>query len=66
MKAKEKAEELVNNFINTESCFNKMQVIDGIKCAIICVDELLDYCSSIDDHHGISDWGEVKKELHKL
>ena len=36
------------------------------KCALICVHELLDYCSGIDDHHGISYWGEVKKEINKL
>ena len=61
MEAKEKSKELINKFL---------QVYDGRvliakKCALICVDEILDAVTTIADKK-FDFYTEVKQEIDKL
>ena len=64
MKTKQKAEELIDNLRmdNTAEGYRR-----GIKCALVCVDEIQEYITKYDNH--VTDfkyWEEVKKELNKI
>ena len=65
MKAKEKAKELIDRFyfngIKDEEY--SMQYEDGVQCALICVDEILN--SHIDSVYEAY-YLEVKQEINKL
>lgn len=58
MKSKEKALELYNKFSNTANSF-----IEGKRCALLCVEEILDLEITA---HQINYWQDVKNELKKL
>ena len=67
MKAKEKAKELVDRFLNIEGaddCGNSYSYV-AIQCALICVDEILEGSRLfyIEDYYY---WTEVKQEINKL
>ena len=73
MTAKEKAEELVERFLETQS--NTEELYDAKQCALICVDEIELYRKQIEDEYdedlyhayGVEEyWQEVKKEIEKL
>ena len=57
MTAKEKAMELVDKFQ-----FMWMLKYDSKQCALICVDEILEFHDRID----VKYWNEVKQEINKL
>jgi len=62
MTPKEKAKELVDKFDGVGLQMRN----EGIQCALICVDEILDI-NSVDKDYNLSDyWNEVKKEIEKL
>lgn len=66
MTAKEKADELIEKFIQGQFWNGEMIVNKTFakQCALICVEEQIDYC-----HIGsmeINFWNEVKSELEKL
>ena len=61
MTAKEKAEELVNKYLQIYDG----RVPQGKKCALICVDEILDAVTTIADKR-FDFYTEVKKEIEKL
>jgi len=59
---KEKAVELVNKYL---------QVYDGRvpqakKCALICIDEILEFGNQQDIREPMMYWNSVKQELNKL
>jgi len=59
---KEKAVELVNKYL---------QVYDGgvphaKKCALICIDEILEFGNQQDIREPMMYWNSVKQELNKL
>lgn len=70
MKPKEKAEELVDRFLN--GARNKHQkmyhYVTAKKCALICVEEVLLTIIDIDDEGSFAFvwWNEVKQEIEKL
>ena len=64
MTAKEKAKELVQIYFNEVSDANPLEdiLVSAKKCALICVDEILEFYDRID----VKYWKEVKKEINKL
>ncbi len=74
MTPKEKAEELIDKFIHSESQDGYNDVRDihsAIRCALIAVDEILSYYKNYLLHEntaykGLMYWKEVKQELEKL
>mgnify|MGYP003668973399 CR=1 FL=1 len=73
MKAKEKAKELVDRFLNIEGaddCGNSYSYV-AIQCALICVDEILqtipeEVMSYKPFMMNTDYWSEVKQEINKL
>ena len=69
MKAKYKAEELVDKYLIIISDINPLDsyLKAAKQCAIICVDEMLD-CNStcVDSEDEFEFWKEVKLEINKL
>ncbi len=66
MTPKEKAEELIDKFIHSESQDGYNDVRDihaAIRCALIAVDQILEI---IDSNYDFIYWQEVKQELEKL
>jgi len=69
MEAQEKANELVNKFLQYTPADKDVEYEYAIKCALIAVDEILD---AIDWHelespnNEITFWEEVKNEINKL
>lgn len=68
MEAKEKAEELFNKYcyaIRTEETDSAYwtNIIYAKNCALIAVDEIIDYCSDIYDKEFMT---KVKQEIEKL
>tara|TARA_R110000796_G_scaffold66805_2_gene153534 strand:- start:1423 stop:1623 length:201 start_codon:yes stop_codon:yes gene_type:complete len=66
MTAKDKAKELVFKFetlmiIDASSPWDR-PTLDMKKCALICVDEILEFYDRID----VKYWKEVKQEINKL
>ena len=75
MKAKEKAKELVDRFMNIQDSIgfnshNLMYLKEAKQCALICVDEkietLLPYAGLLDIKKTIDELEEVKQEINKL
>jgi hypothetical protein len=78
MKAKEKAKEIVERFINIIPCNDnelsedemyKEQLHSAKQCALICVDEILrnEVNTTMHPNDIIMDyWQEVKQEINKL
>ena len=70
MEAKEKALELVNNFYvnGVQDEEYSMEYADGKKCALICVDEILESFNYLEYYpEDLRDyWQKVKEELKKL
>jgi hypothetical protein len=70
MTAKEKAKELVDRFYfnGIEEIEYSMQYEDGIQCALICVDEILEVESNsiYSNCLEVGYWEEVKQEIEKL
>lgn len=69
MKAKEKAIEIVKQFTMNNTIDGE---INAIKCALICVDEIINTCALDEDNirknnstHRIY-WDEVRQEIEKL
>ena len=67
MTPKEKAMELLYKF--QDQLFNEDE-LEAKQCALICVDEILDYIKRINDYSQMEvlsnkDWQEVKQELLK-
>ncbi len=65
MKAKEKAEELVDKMLNNQS-FSE-DIYDAKQCALIAVDELIKVlydANDTDEEYGY--WTDVKHEIEKL
>jgi hypothetical protein len=58
MTPKEKAKELVDKF----TVVGLQQRNEGIACALIAVDEILDECLMLKQNY----WEEVKQEIEKL
>jgi hypothetical protein len=62
MTPQEKAKELVDKF----TVVGLQQRNEGIQCALIAVDEILDI-NSVDKDYDLCDyWNEVKQEIEKL
>lgn len=79
MTAKEKANELVEKFLNQPINFPYIDTVDkqcigsgymtyksAVSCAIIAVDEIIEHCSQVEPFLGVDFWQEVKTELNKL
>ena len=70
MKAKDKAKELIDRFyfngIKDEEY--SMQYEDGVQCALICVDEIMESFNSLEYYpEDLRDyWREVKQEINKI
>jgi hypothetical protein len=67
MKAKEKAKELVDMFYNIDSDSKiyddfTMKIFYAQRCALISVDEILEFHDRID----VKYWKEVKQEINKI
>jgi hypothetical protein len=60
MEAKEKAKQLVEKMLNEQSYTEDLY--DAKKCALICVDELINYSKEWDKDY----WHAVKREIIKL
>ena len=72
LNAKEKANELIDKYMNVEVDFptwsnkNEIRCIHSHKakkCALICVNEILSICTT---SYFISYWSNVKSEIEKL
>ena len=67
MNPKEKAEELVNKFMSTNSLklsdYSRIEFPTAKQCALICCDEVLGYMGA---DRGYLFWTEVKEELLKM
>jgi len=67
MNSKEKAEELVNKFMETKSLklsdYSRIEFPTAKQCALICCDEVLGYMGA---DRGYEFWAEVKEELLKM
>jgi hypothetical protein len=62
MTPQEKAKELVDKF----TVIGLQQRNEGIQCAVIAVDEILDI-NSVDKDYDLCDyWNEVKQEIEKI
>ena len=75
MKAKEKAKELVDRFMNIQDSIgvnshNLMYLKEAKQCALICVDEkietLLPYAGLLDIKKQVQELEEVKQEIKEL
>ena len=73
MTPKEKAEELIDKFIHSESQDGYNDVRDihaAIRCALIAVDEIIRTVNMCIPYHNqetfVDYWKEVKQELEKL
>jgi hypothetical protein len=76
MNAKEKAQELVDNFLATEKEYKEYaDYIQAKQCALICVDEMCRYLPTIKmrlpSYQDVNEycreyWQEVRKEIEKL
>lgn len=77
MEAKEKAKELVIKF--RDKCIEGYVFTDdynperemrhlkkGIQCALIAVNEIIEYSRLIEPYLGLDYWQEVKQEIEKL
>ena len=70
MTAKEKAKELVDKFLNEQN--NTEEISEAKQCALICVDEMLEFAYDIEwekKEEAISKFKflkEVKQEINKL
>ena len=65
MKTKEKAIELYNKFLNPSGdtyLYNMLEHESAKECALIAVDEILNYCMREVDAY----WQEVKQEIENL
>ena len=69
MNAKNKADDLIEMYLNIISDTNPLDsyLSAAKRCAIICVDEMLD-CNStcVDSEDEFEFWKEVKQEINKL
>ena len=67
MLPKEKAEELVNKFMEIKSLklsdYSRIEFPTAKQCALICCDEVLGYMGA---DRGYEFWTEVKEELLKM
>lgn len=67
MNSKEKAEELVNKFMETKSLklsdYSRIEFPTAKQCALVCCEEVLGYMG-VD--RGYLFWTEVKEELLKM
>ena len=67
MNPKDKAEELVNKFMNANSLklsdYSRIEFPTAKQCALICCDEVLGYMGA---DRGYEFWTEVKEELLKM
>ena len=74
MTSKEKAEELVNKYMNIGqikmSDHSRIYLPTAKQCALIAVDEILDYITTSLDIQtslaAVNYWQEVKQEIEKL
>lgn len=79
MNAKEKANELVEKYLNTIIYFPYIDTEDGncigtgymthnsaVRCAINAVNEIIEHCSQIEPFLGVDFWNDVKSELESL
>ena len=64
MTPKEKAKELVQLFYNNQCSHSVTELAykSAKKCALICVDEILEFHDRID----VKYWKEIKQEINKL
>jgi hypothetical protein len=62
MTPKDKAKELVDKF----TVVGLQQRNEGIQCALIAVDEILDINSVDRDYYLCDYWNDVKEEIEKL
>ena len=70
MKAKDKAKELVDRFLDVDDGIDYengcgVTLYQAKQCALICVDEILDAVTTIADKR-FDFYTEVKKEIEKL
>jgi hypothetical protein len=65
MTPKEKAEELVDKFVQYTPADSEFEYPYAKQCALIAVDEILNAVTAIADKR-YDYWKEVKKELEKL
>ena len=73
MTPKEKANELIEEYLSLNDNFNKPIVTDeqdAVKCAIVAVDEIIENLHWLEDSinfdKAVTYWQSVKKELEKL
>ncbi len=70
MTPKEKAEELIDKYINIQHKSIICSIGYAIECAKIAVDEIIDESHDYNEHHNYSPnykfWGLVKKELDRI
>lgn len=73
MEAKEKALELIDSFIQASvveedkiKWYHSKPYSMAKQCALIAVDELIEYSSQLEPFLGVDWWKEVKSELLKL
>jgi flagellar biosynthesis regulator FlbT len=66
--SKEEAEKIVDKFRNEITSFlgDNMKKLNGIKCALIAVDMILDIKSVYKDEKLYNHWHEIQQELEKL
>jgi len=65
MTPKEKAEELIDKFLEFTAIGN-FPSINAKECALIAVDEVLNNIELINNKYQINYWREVKQEIEKL
>lgn len=66
MTAQDKAIELVNKMFATAEEDYSITFEESVKCALICVDEIIAECDSERIFERIYFWNEVKTEIKKL
>lgn len=79
MNAKEKANELVEKYLNTIIHFPYIDTEDGncigtgymthksaVRCATNAVNEIIEHCSQVEPFLGVDFWNDVKSELQSF
>ena len=66
MKAKEKAEQLVNKMFNWIEGGSVIEYESARECALIAVDEILSIIDEEEQYRAYKYWQEVKQEIENL
>jgi hypothetical protein len=64
MTPKLKAEELINKYLDAN--YSDLSIYGALSCALIAVDEILNYLEVYGFSTQIEYWQEVKQEIEKL